>query len=184
MSKVLSSSYNSHFLCQDLNLLLFFGSRNSSLPPSPSLLLLLMWTRPMDSPSLPLLLRRNKMTIFSLFCPPPSPLRGATVLLSAAFHWAHVGVLGEGWDSGRASTERSKSILAFRKVNGKSGLTLERCFALFAKKDFSFQNILYMLLSYTFICSSICMLAVEKRKNKEYFLYRNTTDSPSLYFNF
>ena len=133
-------------------------------PPSPSLLLLLMWTRPMDSPSLPLLLRRNKMTIFSLFCPPPSPLRGATVLLSAAFHWAHVGVLGEGWDSGRASTERSKSILAFRKVNGKSGLTLERCFALFAKKDFSFQNILYMLLSYTFICSSICMHCWKKKK--------------------
>ena len=96
--------------------------------------------------------------------PPPSPLRGATVLLSAAFHWAHVGVLGEGWDSGRASTERSKSILAFRKVNGKSGLTLERCFALFAKKDFSFQNILYMLLSYTFICSSICMLCWKKKK--------------------
>ena len=95
---------------------------------------------------------------------PPSPLRGATVLLSAAFHWAHVGVLGEGWDSGRASTERSKSILAFRKVNGKSGLTLERCFALFAKKDFSFQNILYMLLSYTFICSSICMLCWKKKK--------------------
>ena len=141
----------------------------SQLLTAPLLLLsyLLMWTRPMDSPSLPLLLRRNKMTIFSLFCPPPSslpPLRGATVLLSAAFHWAHVGVLGEGWDSGRASTERSKSILAFRKVNGKSGLTLERCFALFAKKDFSFQNILYMLLSYTFICSSICMLCWKKKK--------------------
>ena len=143
----------------------FWLSQLLTAPLSPSLLLLLMWTRPMDSPSLPLLLRRNKMTIFSHFCPlPPSPLRGATVLLSAAFHWAHVGVLGEGWDSGRASTERSKSILAFRKVNGKSGLTLERCFALFAKKDFSFQNILYMLLSYTFICSSICMLCWKKKK--------------------
>ena len=115
-------------------------------------------------PSLPLLLRRNKMTIFSLFCPPPSPLRGATVLLSAAFHWAHVGVLGEGWDSGRASTERSKSILAFRKVNGKSGLTLERCFALFAKKRFLFSEYtIYALLSYTFICS-ICMLCWKNEK--------------------
>ena len=117
---------------------------------SPSLLLLLMWTRPMDSPSLPLLLRRNKMTIFSLFCPPPSPLRGATVLLSAAFHWAHVGVLGEGWDSGRASTERSKSILAFRKVNGKSGLTLERCFV--RKKKFSFEYTYLILLSVFVFC--------------------------------
>ena len=101
--------------------------------------------------------------------PPPSPLRGATVLLSAAFHWAHVGVLGEGWDSGRASTERSKSILAFRKVNGKSGLTLERCFALFAKKDFSFQNILYML-SYLILLSVVVFVcSVEKRKNKRVF---------------
>ena len=80
-----------------------------------------------------------------------------------------MGVLGEGWDSGRASTERSKSILAFRKVNGKSGLTLERCFALFAKKDFSFQNILYML-SYLILLSVVVFVySVEKRKNKRVF---------------
>ena len=90
--------------------------------------------------------------------PPSLPHERRNRFTLSCFSLSSRGSFGEGWDSGRASTERSKSILAFRKVNGKSGLTLERCFALFAKKDFSFQNILYMLLSYTFICSSICML--------------------------